>query len=98
MNYVPPSAPQPIGGVIDDAIRLFRASWSRCWYFAAIPSLAGMVFTLALPLPILANPRSSAANILQFYQSLISPRVIGFYFLILIVSVIFQGAVLAREA
>ena len=32
--YVRPSAPQAIGGVLDDAIHLFRASVARCWLLA----------------------------------------------------------------
>ncbi|HYK24717.1 MAG TPA: hypothetical protein VEV18_00545, partial [Steroidobacteraceae bacterium] len=102
MRYVPTSSPQSIGGVIDDAIRLFRAAWSRCWFLAIIPSLAGMLFTLAMPglvaTNIARNPKPTLADILQFYESIFTPRVIGFYFLLILLSIIFQGAVLAREA
>ncbi len=37
--YVPPAAPRDIGGVIDDAIKLYRASFRTCWPLALIASL-----------------------------------------------------------
>ena len=98
MGYVQPSAPQPIGGVIDDAIRLFRASWSRCWLLVVIPGLAGLVFTLAIPLSVPTSVKPSLSSLLQMYASIYTPRVIGFYCLLLIVSLTFHGAVLAYEA
>lgn len=99
MNYVPPSAPQPIGGVIDDAIRLFRASWSRCWLLAVIPGLAAMVFAATVvPASVQTNMRPTLASLAQMYASMFTPRVVLLYLLVAIVSVIFEGAVLAREA
>jgi len=98
MKYVAPSAPQPIGAVIDDAIRLFRASWQRCWYLAVIPGLAGLLVALALPASIPGIARPTAQNILQIYASIFAPRIIGFYLLWLLVSIVFHGAVLAQEA
>src|SRR6185312_2273186 len=32
--YTRPTAPRSIGGVLDDAIRLYRAAFSRCWVLA----------------------------------------------------------------
>lgn len=97
-KYVPPVAPQPIGGVIDDAIRLFRASWSRSWFLAIIPGVAGLVVTFALPLQVPTNIKPSLASLLQSYAMTFTPRVIGLYFVLMLVSLVFQGAVLAREA
>ena len=37
--YVQPAAPRPIGGVIDDAIKLYRASFRTCWPIALIASV-----------------------------------------------------------
>ncbi len=34
--YIRPTEPRPIGGVLDDAVRLYRASFSRCWVLALI--------------------------------------------------------------
>ncbi len=40
MAYVAPSAPQSIGGVLDDWLRLFRESFSRCWILALVATVA----------------------------------------------------------
>ena len=40
MTYVAPSAPQSIGGVLDDWLRLFRESFSRCWILALVAAAA----------------------------------------------------------
>ena len=99
MNYVPTSTPQPIGGVIDDAIRLFRASWSRCWLLVVVPGLASILSLLVVPLNVPTNIKpSSLASFLQMYETVYTPRVIGFYLLLSVVSLIFQGAVFAYEA
>jgi hypothetical protein len=37
--YTRPTAPLPIGGVIDDAIKLYRASFSSCWVLSLIGSI-----------------------------------------------------------
>ena len=34
--YTLPTAPRPIGGVLDDAIGLYRATFKRCWLLALI--------------------------------------------------------------
>lgn len=98
MKYIAPSVPQSIGGVIDDAIRLFRASWSRCWYLAIIPGIFGLLVTFAVPIPVATSAKASLAGLLQMYAAMYTPRVAGLYLLLLIITPIFQGAVLAREA
>lgn len=40
MSYVAPGAPQSIGGVLDDWLRLFRESFRSCWALALIGALA----------------------------------------------------------
>lgn len=46
--YVTPSAPQSVGGVIDDAIRLYRHSFARCWLLGLLPALLFGAFMTAL--------------------------------------------------
>lgn len=46
--YVTPSAPQSIGGVIDEAIRLYRHSFVRCWLLGLLPALLFGVFLIAI--------------------------------------------------
>lgn len=50
--YARPASPQPIGGVLDDAIKLYRASFRGCWPIAAgaalITGLISMWLTFSL--------------------------------------------------
>lgn len=40
MAYVAPGAPQSIGGILDDWLRLFRETFRSCWVLALIGALA----------------------------------------------------------
>ena len=94
--YAPPSSPQSIGGVVDDALRLFRESFSRCWLLAIIPGLALAVYEIAFPIAIL--PHGSALTILSAYEAVAhSPRIFGLDLVSLLLTLLFQGAVLVRE-
>jgi hypothetical protein len=68
MSYVPPSAPLSIGGVLDDWLRIFRSSFSRCWAIALIATAAGaLIEYLAIPkLPPAGTPS------LQYYLHMFS--------------------------
>jgi hypothetical protein len=60
--YVRPTAPRAIGGVIDDAIRLYRASFRTCWPIALISSVvtAGISLYVLTLFPALATVRDPA--------------------------------------
>jgi hypothetical protein len=97
--YVRPSAPQSIGGVIDDAIRLYRHSFSRCWLIALVAAVlyGAVIFTVALEMPHHAAMRSQSADTLAAQQAI--GREMGGYFLLLaVVMMAFQGALIARQA
>jgi hypothetical protein len=97
--YVRPSAPQSIGGVIDDAIRLYRHSYSRCWLiaFAAAVLYGAVIFTVALEMPHQAAMGSGSAASIAAQQAI--GREMGGYFLLLaLVMMAFQGALIARQA
>ncbi len=93
--YTPPSSPQSIGGVIDDGLRLFRASFSRCWLLAIIPGLVLAAFEMAFPLPV--QPQSGLSYTAALQAIANSPRVIELDLLSLLLTLVFQGAVLVRE-
>ena len=98
--YVTPSGPQSIGGVIDDAIRLYRHSFSRCWVLAFVPSVAFGVWAIFMAryLPGYGFSYSPAEQIAMARQHPL-PGVMVFYILIMsILSLSFQGAVAARQA
>lgn len=42
--YTRPTAPRTIGGVLDDSIRLYRASFAHCWVLALIGSVLSGTF------------------------------------------------------
>lgn len=98
--YVTPSGPQSIGGVIDDAIRLYRYSFSRCWILAFLPAVvfAAWEVMMARYIPGYGLPYSPAAQIaIARHHPL--PGIVIFYILIVsLVSLSFQGAVAARQA
>ncbi len=48
MTYEASSAPQSIGGVLDDWLRLFSASFNRCWVLALIAVAAGSLLVFAV--------------------------------------------------
>ena len=60
--YVRPASPLPIGGVLDDAIKLYRASFRACWPVAAavavITAVSMVYLTLHLLGSVVFNPRA----------------------------------------
>ena len=62
--YVRPASPQTIGGVLDDAIKLYRASFRACWPVAAATAIIGGALSIYLLLHLLGsvsvvfNPRA----------------------------------------
>jgi hypothetical protein len=64
--YIAPRSPQSIGGVIDDAIRLFKASFSRCWKTALVCSALMLGLSIYMQLTLLgglggATPQNAVA-------------------------------------
>lgn len=58
--FVRPTAPRSIGGVLDDAIRLYRASLSRCWVLVLIGGLLSAVVGVYVSLQFGALTRQTA--------------------------------------
>jgi hypothetical protein len=53
--YVKPASPQTIGGVLDDAIKLYRASFRACWPLAAASAVIGGALSIYLLLHFLGG-------------------------------------------
>lgn len=98
--YVTPSGPQSIGGVIDDAIRLYRHSFSRCWLLAFLPALAFAVWEIGMThyLPMYGSSYSPAAQIAFAKQHPLPGVVILFVLVASLISLSFQGALAAQQA
>jgi hypothetical protein len=100
--YARPSAPLDIGGVIDDAIRLYRASFSRCWLLALGLALTIAATQIVLVLAVVriaaTMPRGAPPNPLRALGVLFSPAAVCGYVLISLVWMVFYGALFALEA
>jgi hypothetical protein len=70
--YARPAAPQSIGGVLDDAIKLYRASFRACWPVAAAAAVIGGALNIYLTLHLLGsvvfNPRAPMEALTAYSQ------------------------------
>ena len=106
--YVKPTAPRSIGGILDDAVRLYRDSFAKAWPLALCAQLA-----LAVPLLIIrtqlaavpgatvnpmtnpmANPMAAAANSAAVLAVFKSPSVWLSYLAVVLVTIGFYNALL----
>jgi hypothetical protein len=93
--YVRPSAPLSIGGVLDDAIKVYRVSFSRCW----IPSLliaiiAGVIGFWMSSSIIEASGRSNPVALIRASRQ---PSVFGVYLLQWLLSTGLYGSLFAMQ-
>lgn len=97
--YVAPSAPLSIGGLIDDAIRLFRSSFSRIWVFAVALSATLIAYQLvvALLLPAYRGGAHAGTHSASWWLEYVVALVL-LYLLLLATTELFEGGLLARQA
>ena len=88
--YVRPVSPQSIGGVLDDAIKLYRESFRACWPVAAaaavIMGAMGVYLTLHVLGGVVLNPRAPMQilneyrqpNVLLVYLADVTVRLAGY--------------------
>ena len=95
MQYVAPSSPLSIGGVLDNWIQLFRASFSRCWALAliAVAASAVMQFFITPPLPV------PGQNLLQAVQQIFAMMRVASLLMIVswLITLIVNGALLTQQ-
>jgi hypothetical protein len=98
--YVKPTAPRSIGGILDDAVRLYRDSFAKAWPLALCAQLA-----LAVPLlfiraqfaavpGVMANPMATAANSAAALAVFKSPGIWLSYLAVMLVTIGFYNALL----
>ncbi len=97
MNYELPSAPLSIGGVLDNAIRLYRLAIRRCWTLSLVYSVLIGGFTLFLMLLMPQPAAAGRADPRQALAVLTSPAMIGGFLLIMVVGLVFYGALVKAE-
>jgi hypothetical protein len=98
MNYELPSAPLSIGGVLDNAIRLYRFAIPRCWALSLVYSALIGGFTLFLVLLLPQPGTAGSTDPKQALALLTSPAMIGGFFVILVVGLGFYGALVKAES
>ena len=98
--YVTPSGPQSIGGVLDDAIRLYRHSFSRCWLLAFLPALALGAWQIMMMsyVPGYGFPYSPVEQMAIARQHPLPGTMILYLLIISLLALSFQGAVAAQQA
>jgi hypothetical protein len=103
MNYELPSAPLSIGGVLDNALRLYRYVIGRCWPVALIYSVVAGAFGVIWELTTaqVAVPGADRLQVLpvaQVLRLMLSPLVIGGFLLVIVISMVFYGALVKSES
>ena len=92
--YTLPTAPRSIGGVLDDAFRLYRVGFAKAWPIALLAQAS-----VAIPLVILqlqVGIGTSVANIDPARLLAHWPLMVCMYLILVIASIIFQNAMLAQ--
>jgi hypothetical protein len=83
--YAAPQSPQPIGGVIDNTIALFKASFRYCWPAALLYSLVAIGITIWLQ-PELTLPENPTVT--EALSRFSRPAVMGGNLLLLLISLV----------
>jgi membrane-anchored glycerophosphoryl diester phosphodiesterase (GDPDase) len=97
MNYELPSAPLSIGGVLDNAIRLYREVMRRCWVLALIYAVVVGGFTLGWMLVLTKVPGAYSKDPKQVLALLSSPVFLGGFLLAFVISFAAYGALMTAE-
>jgi hypothetical protein len=99
--YALPSSPRPIGGVLDDAIRLYRASFARCWGLALTAGLlsGGTSLYLQQQMGTLGVRRPASGTVLasRMHALVHSPIVWICYLLMIVIWLVIRAAIIARQ-
>lgn len=98
MKYVAPSAPLTIGGVLDNWLRLFRASFAACWAIALIAAI-GIAMMQLMIIPRLPRPGMPLAQYyLQYFSALGTGKVLLSDIAFWLVTLLVYGALLSQQA
>lgn len=97
MKYVAPSAPLTIGGVLDNWLRLFRASFGSCWALALLAGVAGAFVELSVTQTLPPPGATALQNYLNYWSSFRGPMTLLANIVFWFVSLAVYGAVLAQQ-
>ncbi|HEY6515802.1 MAG TPA: hypothetical protein VIY50_06630 [Steroidobacteraceae bacterium] len=98
MKYVAPSSPLDIGAVLDNWLRLFRASFGSCWAIALLAAVAGALveYTVTPRAPMAAG--SSLQQYLAYLSAFRGPGVLLPDLALWLITLVIYGALLAQQA
>lgn len=88
------SAPLPIGGVIDSAFRLYRSTYSQCWYLTLWAVIPGIAFSFAYARAITTNSTDTLAQMQDLYLSAFGAIS---YLLAVVGQILANGALIVTE-
>jgi len=94
--YRKPTAPRPVGGVIDDAVKLYRESFRRCAPIAVLGAIVSAAFDL-LVMAIAHSeglPLTSLESIVRVYQE---PPVMALNLLQIVLLLALFGALIVTQ-
>jgi hypothetical protein len=94
MKYVAPSGPLTIGGVLDNWLRLFRASFGACWALALLAAVAAALVDLTLTPPLGAT---ALQNYVHYWSGMRSPTTLLADLVFWLVSLAVYGGVLTQQ-
>ncbi len=69
MKYVAPSGPLTVGGVLDNWLRLFRASFGACWPLALLVAVAGVLLEFAITPTLPPQGATAFQNYMHYWSS-----------------------------
>ncbi len=93
--YVKPTAPLPIGSVVDDAIQLYSATFQRVWPIALWASLIAGAASIFTTVRLLENVRTLTG--LAALRAYSSPSVLLVNLLQALISIAFYGALIVAQ-
>jgi len=100
--YKLPTAPRPIGGVLDDAFGLYRATFKRCWLLALISGVVSAALSLyqtanlrALPAPTSSHGMAALINGMQTLKQ--APHSTLASLTSVLVYLVMRAAIVARQ-
>src|SRR5579863_1631495 len=93
--YARPTAPLPIGGVVDDAIKLYRESFAICWPLALLGSLIIGAYGIFLTIYV-RNAGLGLTGLAQL-QVYAQPPIWALYLLESVLTLGFYGALIGSQ-
>jgi hypothetical protein len=97
MQYVAPSAPLGVGGVLDNWLRLFRSSLHACWPIALLAAVAGALVQLTVTPPVPTPNLPPYQSILQSLAALSGPRTLLTDLALALIAVLVYAALLTQQ-